>query len=876
MNKRNQVFSTGLSGLDELLNGLLPGDNVVLQVGSIDEYMPFVEPFYKRAVADGHQLIYFRFGRHRQLVEPSDGVKIHYLQPEEGFERFIGDIIEIIGQAGSGACYVFDCLSGLAVDWYSDRMLGNFFMLTCPYLYSLDTIAYFAVFRNNHSSLAIDAITQTAQVVMTIYSHRERLYVQPLKVFNRYSPNMYILNRWDDDTFRPLTNSGITAEILTQTPQPWLDFTIHRPEVWMRTFMRAQDALDKMRNGDMPQDDLDKLHNRLLRMAITRQEKFIDIARKYLPLSRLFGILQRMIGTGLIGGKSLGMLLARAILEDTKPEWKNTLEPHDSFFVGSDVFYTFLVQNACWWYRYEQKSMTMDELLKKGSLARANILKGTFPEDIQHQFTEMLNYFGQSPIIVRSSSLLEDNYGNAFSGKYESVFCANQGTPEERLEKLLNAVRTVYASTMSCEALTYRADRGLLDQDEQMALLIQRVSGNMYDGYFFPQMAGVGFSFNMYAWNKEIDPTQGMLRMVLGLGTRAVDRTADDYTRIVALNSPFRRPEAGTEDEDKYVQRYAEVLDLEANSVELHELNNLMPVIPDHPKNLLTVPNPILKRLAQEQGSNRAVPRQLSFDRVFKQTSFIDDMREMLNILQTAYGNPVDVEFTANITEGERYRLNLVQCRPLQVEMQTESHRVHIPEQINEEAILLESPGPVIGRGLAVKIDRLIYVVPEAYAELRMQQRYKTARLIGELTHLQGEQAAEHILLIGPGRWGTRSPTLGVPVAFSEINTITAVCEVALMREGLVPDISLGTHFFNDLVEMDMVYLAVSPEKEGNRISFEQLKQGTRPLDTLLPHAKEQDSIIRITDSKDLENGESIYLYADPVHQKAICTFQTA
>ena len=102
------------------------------------------------------------------------------------------------------------------------------------------------------------------------------------------------------------------------------------------------------------------------------------------------------------------------------------------------------------------------------------MLKGTFPEFILEQFVEMLDYFGQSPIIVRSSSLLEDNFGNAFSGKYESVFCANQGTRSERLEAFLSAVRRVYASTMSRDALMYRADRGLLDSDEQMALLVQQ------------------------------------------------------------------------------------------------------------------------------------------------------------------------------------------------------------------------------------------------------------------------------------------------------------------------------------------------------------------------------------------------------------------
>ena len=156
---------------------------------------------------------------------------------------------------------------------------------------------------------------------------------------------------------------------------------------------------------------------------------------------------------------------------------------------------------------------------------------GEFPEYIVNQFVEMLDYFGQSPIIVRSSSLLEDNFGNAFSGKYKSVFCVNQGTRRERLKAFLSAVREVYASTMGHEALNVQvpgADCSI--SDEQMALLVQRVSGSVFGNLFFPQIAGVGLSFNPYSWSEKIKPESGMIRLVCGLGTRAVDRHDDDYT----------------------------------------------------------------------------------------------------------------------------------------------------------------------------------------------------------------------------------------------------------------------------------------------------------------------------------------------------------
>jgi len=168
------------------------------------------------------------------------------------------------------------------------------------------------------------------------------------------------------------------------------------------------------------------------------------------------------------------------------------------------------VRNDCWHIRQKQKdSATLFEGIEG---ARRRILEGEFPDYIIKRFSDMLDYFGQTPIIVRSSSLLEDNFGNAFSGKYESIFCANNGTHQHRLEEFLNAVRVIYASAMSKEALIYRAKRGVLDKDEQMALLVQRVSGAKYGDFFFPQLAGVGISFNSYAWEKSIDPEAGLAR----------------------------------------------------------------------------------------------------------------------------------------------------------------------------------------------------------------------------------------------------------------------------------------------------------------------------------------------------------------------------
>src|SRR5512140_780635 len=177
----NLSFTSGLPHLDKVLNGIMPGDNVVFQVDSIEEYLPFVQPFCKACSDAGKDLIYFRFAGHDEILPPDVKARVFHLHPENGFETFIDEIFEVIETAGTGVCYVFDSLSELAVDWYSDRMLGNFFMLTCPYLYSYDTVTYFALLRNHHTALATGAIHDTAQVVVDVHRHKQTLYLQPRK-----------------------------------------------------------------------------------------------------------------------------------------------------------------------------------------------------------------------------------------------------------------------------------------------------------------------------------------------------------------------------------------------------------------------------------------------------------------------------------------------------------------------------------------------------------------------------------------------------------------------------------------------------------------------------------------------------------------------
>jgi len=861
------LLSTGLPSLDHVVEAVRPGDNIVWQVDAVEDYAAFVAPFYTTALRAGHKLVYFRFARHLQLVPDDAGAEIHCLSPDVGFEKFTADIHNVIEQAGRGAFYIFDCLSDLAADWYSDLMLGNFFMVTCPYLYELDTVTYFALLRDRNSIEAVSAIRGTTQILIDLFRHNGKLYVHPLKVDKRQSTTMYLPHVQDDGAFRPLTESSVLSEMLVQITERRLDSASRTLDIWDRTFMQAREILDGVTSGTRPATDTQHLVEHLLRMMVTRDERLIPLASRYFDLSDLLAIRKRMIGTGLIGGKSVGMLLARAILCKTDDRWRTKLETHDSFFIGSDVFYTFLVRNGCWPIRLTQRSRT--SFLDGAEEAQERIRAGTFPPFIREQLIAMLEYFGQSPIIVRSSSLHEDSIGNAFTGKYESVFCPNQGSPEERLSAFLSAVLTVYASTMSKDALLYRAHRGLLESDEQMAILVQRVSGAVYGDLFFPQVAGVGLSYNPYVWSEQIDPDAGVLRLVFGLGTRAVDRSDDDYTRVVALNAPLRRPEANFDEVMDYAQHRVDVIDLAANRFRSLHSDEVFSTSPGLPLEMFAS-RQAPRELRPSDKSTPPPPWILTFERLLSETPLVEDLRAMLATLHRAYDYHVDVEYTANFLSDGSCRINLVQCRPLQV--RGGGTIVPFPKGLRPDDLVLEAFGTVIGPSTVAAVDRLIYVVPAAYAALPISDRFSIARMIGRLTHPEDEGTRpKTVMLVGPGRWGTRTPSLGVPVSFAEINTVSVLCEIVTMGTNLVPDVSLGTHFFNDLVEANMLYIAVYPDRTGNSVNEEFLERQRNRLADLAPDDACWADVVRVIDAPTLAEGRTLCISADCLTQKAVC-----
>jgi len=678
-------------------------------------------------------------------------------------------------------------------------------------------------------------------------------------VWERYSPTMFFPHLKKGNEFIPITSSVDAATLIMHIQKHNVTSTLRNLDFWDRTFLTVEDLI----NSNDREEEKREMLDRLCKIILGRDKRMLALAVDNMSLGDFMDLKDRLVGTGHIGGKATGMIVARKILSrSVEVRWDDLLEPHDSFYIGSDVFYTYIVLNGWWKLFMEHKTdagyyIAADELHEK-------MLAGVFPNVIKDQFQKIIEYYGQSPIIIRSSSLLEDAFGNAFAGKYESFFLVNQGSPEQRFQAFADAVRKIYSSTMNEDALAYRMQRGLDKMDEQMALLVQRVSGSYYTKYYFPFMAGVGLSRNTYVWKDTIDPMAGMIRLVFGLGTRAVNRTEGDYPRIIALDQPLLKVQAGVEDARKFSQHHADVLDISENLLQSKSIQELV----DERIGL------DISRIAQRDIEGEESIRELGgpererwivdFDAFMSETSFAHDMSSILKALEKAYDYPVDIEFTVNISSEGSYRINLVQCRPQQAKFMGE--HIELPDSVAPETIYFKGSGNFLGGSIVQPIKRVIYVSPRGYADLPISQKHEVARVVGRLNRSIKERDKIPTMLMGPGRWGTTTPSLGIPVRFSEINNVRVLVEVALMSEGLVPEFSYGTHFFQDLVETEIFYIALFPESGGVYFNESLIDENADIFISLAPDHEKYRGIIRVYD---LES--PLTLMADIVTQDLIC-----
>jgi hypothetical protein len=874
MDKQSAIAEKILSGLpqlDELLQGLRPGDNVVWQVDRLEDYPYFAQAVAEQAINDGFDCVYLSFAAHGAILEPRPGLTVIRIDPGPGFDYFSGEVHRIIEKRSRRVCYIFDNLSDLVDEWATDELLANFFQVTCPYLFQVGAVAYFALRRGQHGHSAIARIRDTTQILVDVYHVGGNTYIQPLKVWARYSQQMFLPHRITDEGWEPISRSGDAAQLLATAVKRPLSISSESIAPWDTVYRKLLQTREQYDNLTMLTQETIVLKESLSRMMIGNHKKLIQLSDRYLSLGDLLQVRDRLIGSGRIGGKAAGMLLARSVLlaEKDQIDFSQVLEEHDSFYIGSDVFFTFLVNNDLFRLRLE--------LSKTGKLSREEFAKleqkflaGKFPEEIIEQFRGMIDYYGQAPIIVRSSSLLEDGFTDAFAGKYRSEFCANQGSPENRLEAVLRAIKLVYASALNPDALAYRHRRGLGEGDEQMAVLVQRVSGTPYKQYFFPSLAGVAFSRNLYAWTNRIDPKKGMIRLVFGMGTRAVNRVSGDYPRMIAVSHPTIRPEIGMEIA-KYSQRMVDLLNLEENILETK------PFVEVIAGNNYPVLNLLVSEMADGYlrdwfvtstggSENKMV---LTFNNLINRTTLVNIIGEILMKLEKAWGQPVDIEFTAYIDSENNVKVNLLQCRTLRVPTLTDK-KASLPEKLPKEQILFRS-NRAINAGMVSDIGYIIYIDPRKYAEVAtIDMKKSLGRVIGQLNnHLREKKC--RVMMMGPGRWGSNNIELGVNVGYADIDGTVVLVEVAFEKAGHTPEVSYGTHFFQDLVESNILYLPVYPDEAAADFNTSFFSRSRNVLKELLPELKEFEEIMHVIDVPLTTDGASAKVIADLQTRNAIC-----
>lgn len=607
----------------------------------------------------------------------------------------------------------------------------------------------------------------------------------------------------------------------------------------------------------------------LLSRFFSSQLSFVTLAKNHIVIRDIDKILQRTLFSrkrpGRLGGKAAGMNLARAILlpslTEKDPELERYIRIPDTWYLNSGVFSEFLDRNNLYLF-HTFKYKDREAIDEESQRVEERFKSATFSPEVVEDFRKILNEIGEHPIIIRSSSMLEDSFGLAFAGKYLSVFLTNQGELETRLSRFIDGLKRVFASTFAPDPILYRLDHGLLDFDERMAMVVQKVVGRQFGDYFFPFVSGVLFSRNIYTWSPKIRKEEGLARLVLGLATRAVDRVGSDYPRMVPLSHPTLRPEIGAAQIEKYSQRQVDVLNLQTGLMETVDFVTLRAQI-DHPDLYYAVSVDEDGNLAPPHFRGQDLDRgrlYLTFQNLLEKTPFVRLAKIILSRVESAYGRPVDMEFA---WDDEKFYI--LQCRSLST--RTEPEHVTVPTDIPEERILFTTHAGLVN-SIVENMDYIVYVDPKAYDGLStFAEKTEIARVVNILNKRFSEN---RYALMGPGRWGSNDINLGVKVTYADISKTRLLVEVAFAKEGYTPEVSYGTHFFQDLVEADIVIVPLFPESPGATLNEAFLLGSENMLPHFAPEFRRWEKVVRVIHVPSVSPGQLLHVYLDSSSQTGI------
>ncbi|MCC6864546.1 MAG: pyruvate, phosphate dikinase [Ignavibacteria bacterium] len=623
-------------------------------------------------------------------------------------------------------------------------------------------------------------------------------------------------------------------------------------------------------NGDLSPSIEKGLKVSLIRRFFTDQTEYISIAKEFVEISDFYELIDRIIlppkSYGKLGGKSAGMFLASKIISKKtrgSDKFKNIKIPK-TWFIPSDGIMQFLHYNELEEV-IEQKYKEIEEIRREYPHIVQIFKNSDFTPEFINGVSVALDDFGESPLVVRSSSLLEDQFGAAFSGKYKSLFIANKGTKAERLSALLDAISEVYASTFGPDPIEYRAERNLLDFHEEMGIMIQEVVGTKIGKYYMPAYAGVAFSNNEFRWSPRIKREDGLIRLVPGLGTRAVDRLGDDYPILLAPGQPNLRVNVSFLEKRKYTPQYIDVIDLNTNEFETHKIRNIIAETGNEfpgIRNMISIVKD--NHITQPIGLNTDYDNDdiiLTFEGLINNTTFVSQIKFLLETLQEGMRCPVDLEFASNGTD-----FYILQCRS-----QTKSREIQpdpIPRDIPRKKIIFTA-NKYVSNGKVPEISHIVYVDPETYNDIGSKEELvEIGRAVSKLNKILPKR---RFILMGPGRWGSRGDIkLGVNVTYSDINNTSMLIEIAKKLGNYTPDLSFGTHFFQDLVEASIRYLPLYPDEEEVIFNEPFFRKSENMLKYLLPEYSHLEEVIKVIDVTQSAEGQILRILINAELEEAV------
>ncbi|MDC0145019.1 DUF5752 family protein [bacterium] len=514
------------------------------------------------------------------------------------------------------------------------------------------------------------------------------------------------------------------------------------------------------------------------------------------------------IGKGSLGGKARGLAFLNENIynQDIINKFPNiNLKVPRSFVIATDYFDIFMDENNLW--EIALNSKNNDLIIEK-------FLKARLSRDIIKSLKSFLKTI-DTPLAIRSSGLLEDSQYQPLAGMYSTFMLPNSSLIEkERLSQVCEAIKRVYASTFFTEPKTLLSQFVQRHEEEKMAIIIMEMIGKKHNNQFYPTFSGVAQSYNYYPVS-HMERKEGVGFVALGLGKTIADgekslRFSPYYPEIL---SQYYSPNTMLENSQNTF--YALDLDEGANPMKDGEANNLSLYDLNkaeedgelkHIASVLDDNDDVLRDSLQYSG-----PRVITFSGLLKHKRI--ELHEILKFFleygEGALGCPIEIEFAVNLNDDGIDEFALLQIKPMTINF---FNRSIINKEFDKKNILCDS-NLVLGEGIISNVEHIIYVDIDNFDTAKSKM---IAYHIEEYNKKLGSD--KPYLLIGPGRWGSSDPWLGIPVTWNQINHAKIIIELGI--EGLEPDPSFGSHFFQNLTSLHLAYFTLNKKETKTKLNW--------------------------------------------------------